>query len=336
MFPTVVGPIHTYGLMLLIGFYAGWLLSLWRARKEGVEGRHITDLLVYTVISAIFGARLLYVIQYWSHFSSFWDFFKVWEGGLVFYGGMVTGTITVTAVIVRRKLSIRKLADILGPSVALGLVFGRIGCFGFGCCYGDVTHTFPLRVQFPGKFVSAIDTRENKPVLKPEGSPAFLDQVERKLIEPPARAGAAKSLPVYPTQLMESFNALLICLIGSFFFRCRKRYGEVFFLVGILYCAQRFVLEILRDDNPSIFVLQVPAFLCRLYAKIMVVDARPLTLEPTISQALSIVFGIICLVLFVQSRRLPPNVTALAPASGMPAAKMPPAKPRKGTTSAGG
>ncbi|HUS58539.1 MAG TPA: prolipoprotein diacylglyceryl transferase family protein, partial [Planctomycetota bacterium] len=163
----------------------------------------------------------------------------------------------------------------------------------------------------PGKFVSAIDTRENKPVLKPEGSPAFLDQVERKLIEPPARAGAAKSLPVYPTQLMESFNALLICLIGSFFFRCRKRYGEVFFLVGILYCAQRFVLEILRDDNPAIF------------------------LGLTISQNLSIVFGIICLVLFVQSRRLPPNVAATA-AAGVPPAGMPAAKPRKGATAAGG
>jgi len=171
----------------------------------------------------------------------------------------------------------------------LGLVFGRIGCFGYGCCYGDVTETFPLRVQFPGRFVSAIDTRTGKPALLPEGSPAFVDQVAKGQLKG-EKPGPAKSLPVYPTQLMESFNSLIICLIGSFFFRYRKRYGEVFFLVVILYCIQRYILEILRADNP------------------------PILIGLMISQVFSLVFGALCMVLFVQSRMQPSNVVA-APAS---------------------
>ena len=307
MLPTIFGPIHTYGLMLAIGFYAGWLLAVRRARKEGVEARHVSDLLIYTVISGIIGARLLYVITEWQSFDTVWDMFKIWQGGLVFYGGLATGTATLITVLVRRKLSIAKIADILAPSIALGLIFGRIGCFAYGCCWGDVAPPqYPLAVQFPGRFVAMVnkDTGEIEKV--PVGSPAFEQQAREGLIPVPKTPGVSASLPVYPTQLFESLDALTICIVLSLFYRHRKRYGEVFVLFGFLYSLQRYVLEIYRADNPIwLFGL-------------------------TQSQVVSLVFGACCVIMFVRSRLLPANVAVASVGGGARP------EPRKKTAAAKG
>ena len=284
MLPRLIGPFHTYGLMLTIGFYAGWMMALRRARKDGVEGKHISDMLVYTVISGIIGARVLYVILEWDSLTSFWEIFEVWRGGLVFYGGLAAGTVTLIIVILRRKLSIAKIADILGPPVALGLMFGRIGCFAYGCCWGDVAEECPIAVRFPGELVAMADGRL---VPGEESSPAFT----RHFYQYPDRfkdlgPGPARSLPVVPTQPISSADCLLIFLVTSFYFRFRRRYGEVFLLFCLLYSAHRFAIEIFRADNP--------VFLWGM----------------TISQTLSIVLGIVCLVMLVRSRMLPANVTA--------------------------
>jgi len=266
--------------MLLIGFYAGWMMALHRARKEGVEGKHISDMLVYTVISGIIGARALYVITEWNHFDSFWEIFEIWHGGLVFYGGLATGTVTLMTVIIRRKLSIAKIADILGPALALGLAFGRIGCLAYGCCWGVVDTECPIAIRFPGRFVS------DNGLVRPEGSPAFMQHVADGLIEIPEEPGPSKSLPVVPTQPISSVDCLLISLITAFYFRFRRRYGEVFLLFGLLYSAHRFAIEIFRADNPSFWN------------------------GMTISQTVSLVFGILCLAMLVRARLLPPNVRA--------------------------
>jgi len=282
MFPKLFWHIHSYGVMLLIGFYAGWVCALRRARKEGVEGKHISDMLVYTVISGIIGARALYVILEWDSFTTFWEIFEIWRGGLVFYGGLAAGTITLITVMIRRKLSIAKIADILGPAVALGLVFGRIGCFAYGCCWGDVAENFPLAVRFPGRFEEYPPSSGN---IVPEGSPAFMQHVRDGLIEIPDQPGPSRSLPVIPTQLISSFDCLVIFVITSFYFRFRKRYGEVFVLFGLLYSIHRFILEILRADNPSIFF------------------------GMTISQALSLAFGLLSIIILIRLRLLPANVS---------------------------
>ena len=317
MLPTVFGPIHTYGLMLAIGFYAGWLLAMWRARKEGVEGRHISDLLIYTVISGIIGARLLYVITEWQSFESVWDMFKIWQGGLVFYGGMATGTATLITVLVRRKLSIRKIADILAPSIALGLIFGRIGCLAYGCCWGDVAPPhYPLAVQFPGKFVAMVNKDTGEIECVPDGSPAFVQHVQKGLIAVPKTPGVSASLPVYPTQLFESFDSLIICLLLSLLYRYRKRYGEVFLLFGFLYSVQRFILEMIRADNQVSEVLARVRITQRFLLEMIGAGSSPYVFNLTISQAVSLVFGAACVIMFVHSRLLPANVVTASAGGG--------------------
>jgi len=300
MHPNIIGPVHTYGVMLLIGFYAGWILSLRLARRDGVEGRHISDLLVYTVISGIIGARVTYIITEANTLTSFWDVFKIWEGGLVFYGGLATGTATLLWVMVRRKLRIAKVADVIAPGIALGLMFGRIGCLGYGCCWGQVAEESPIAIRFPGKF---IERKEVPGTLAPDGSPAFLDHLYQGWLLPQeadeshtmpvigadgrilgfAKPGPAKSLPVIPTQPISSLANLLICMVALLWFRFRRRYGDVFLVFAVLYSAFRFTIEFYRINPPVLWGL-------------------------SFSQCFSLAFGLLCVIMLIRSLTLPVNL----------------------------
>jgi len=207
--------------MMAIGFWAAWLAALHRARKENIDGKHISDMLIVAMISGVVGARILYIIQFRENFANFWDIFKIWQGGLVFYGGLVAATIALMVFIYRRKLPLPKMADVVGPPVALGLVFGRIGCFLYGCCYGRVAENLFFAVRFP------------------PGSPASIKYA----------GGIETSPPIIPTQLISSLDNLLVFLAATFLFRSRHRYGESFLVFAMLYGVHRFLVEILRGDS---------------------------------------------------------------------------------------
>src|SRR5262249_13034021 len=53
-------------------------------------------------------------------------------------GGVVGYFLAYYFVIRKHGLSTWQLADIVAPSVAIGLCLGRIGCFLNGCCWGNV------------------------------------------------------------------------------------------------------------------------------------------------------------------------------------------------------
>ena len=145
-------PIHWYGVMVALGFVAG----LWTARRRGlasgISAEKVIDFGPWIILGAIIGARTLYVISYWR--ESFegrptWEIFAVWQGGLVFYGGLMGSTVASAIYIRLKKLPFWKMADILAPSIALGYVFGRIGCLLNGCCYGRACD-LPWAIHFPG------------------------------------------------------------------------------------------------------------------------------------------------------------------------------------------
>ncbi len=75
---------------------------------------------------------------------------KIWYGGLAFYGGLFLA-IPAGVWYIRRhrdRLTFWKVADLAGFGIALGLVFGRLGCWLAGCCFGGVA-TDPHGVVFP-------------------------------------------------------------------------------------------------------------------------------------------------------------------------------------------
>ena len=211
-------PIHWYGVMVALGFVAGLWTASRRGLASGISAEKVIDFGPWIILGAIIGARTLYVISYWR--ESFegrptWEIFAVWQGGLVFYGGLMGSTVASAIYIRLKKLPFWKMADILAPSIALGYVFGRIGCLLNGCCYGRACD-LPWAIHFPG-----------------------------------GNALNAPTTPVHPTQIYDSLLNLVFYAALAWLYRRRKFDGQIFAAYLIGYALLRSFVEMFRGDYPE-------------------------------------------------------------------------------------
>jgi len=159
------------------------------------------------------------------------QYFYIHSGGLTFYGGLVPTAILLIFITWRSRYGVWLMADVIAPSVMLGLAFGRVGCFLNGCCWGRVAESGfwgSLAVRFP------------------RGSDIFK---VHEVFHPEVH-DTGYSLSVVPTQIISSFAAFGLFLFLSWFFWKRRRDGEVFVLMCGMYAAFRFLIEFVRDDTP--------------------------------------------------------------------------------------
>jgi len=155
VYPILVefGPLRipTYGVLMALGFLCAMWSADRRAKTANIDRDRIADLFVIIIACSIIGSRALHVILNWSHFAQHpLEIPALWKGGLVFFGGLCLSIPCAVVYVLRAKLSIGRVGDVLAPSIALGHVFGRIGCFMYGCCYGRPTD-LPWGVNFPGQ-----------------------------------------------------------------------------------------------------------------------------------------------------------------------------------------
>jgi len=141
--------VRSYGLMLAVAFLVGTWLSLREARRLGLDEDRLVNVVLIVLVASVIGARALYVLEHVQEFRREWgSILAVWQGGLTLYGGIVAGTVAGLAAARQMSLPMWTVADALTPAFALGTVFGRIGCFLNGCCYGVPT-SLPWGVRFP-------------------------------------------------------------------------------------------------------------------------------------------------------------------------------------------
>ncbi len=209
--------LYSYGFMIAVGIVVGLVLARRQAAREGIDPDKIIDIAFYILVAALIGSRLLYVLmdldQYVAHPL---NILKIWQGGLVFYGGLVPAVVVAIWYIRRLGLPLWQITDIYAPSIAIGHAFGRIGCFLAGCCYGQPC-ALPWAVTFT-----------NPRTLAPPG------------------------IPLHPTQL---YSALGLLLLFAFllFLRTKKTFqGELFWTYLLCYSIGRFFLEVLRGDDRGI------------------------------------------------------------------------------------
>ena len=208
--------IYTYGFMFALGIGTGIFLSLWTAKKEGIDTDKFSDLIFWTVIVGIVGAKLLLIITNPQMLKSPTFFSDILRSGGTFYGGIVFGLPFVIIYARKKKLPLLKLSDIVAPYIALGHGFGRLGCFSAGCCYGRPTDSF-LGVMF-----------KNPIAHQNTGVPLYTR--------------------IYPTQLMESILNFMNFIVLFIFYRKKKYDGTVFILYVMNYAVIRFFLEFFRGD----------------------------------------------------------------------------------------
>jgi len=125
--------IHTYGVMLALGFLLAIFLALREARRVGLDPNLVMDLSFYFLIAGLVGSRLFYVLGHWNDFRNHpMEMVMFWRGGLVFYGGLIFSFIVGVWYIKKHRLNFPKLADLIAPSIAIGQTMGRLGCFSAG------------------------------------------------------------------------------------------------------------------------------------------------------------------------------------------------------------
>ncbi len=138
--------IYSYGLFYALGFLAAIMLSAKLAPRFKIKSKGMYDLGVWLIIGGVIGARLFYVIQFGG------NFFYVWQGGLVFWGGFFGGVLAAFIFSRITKKSFLRIMDILAIVLPLGHAIGRIGCYFKGCCYGlPMENIMPWAVDYLGE-----------------------------------------------------------------------------------------------------------------------------------------------------------------------------------------
>ncbi|HBF33616.1 TPA: prolipoprotein diacylglyceryl transferase [Candidatus Sumerlaeota bacterium] len=230
--------VGTYGLMIAIGMVLGTILAIWRASKQGVEAQVIMDLIFWSVIAGVVGARAAYVVVNWKESLANPMDIIFSRTNFVFLGGVILAIPVGYGFVRWQKVGFLKIGDIIAPSIALGHAFGRMGCFSAGCCWGkvigpDSPFAF-LGVRFPSVMF------QGKDISMPLGS-----HIEEHLIPP----DSVLSLPIWPVQLIESGGDLIIVALLLFVSTRRRYEGQVFLLYLISYGILRFFTEFLRGDE---------------------------------------------------------------------------------------
>jgi len=206
--------LHTFGVLVGLGFMAGLWIANRCGQRAGIPSGVISDLVVPWILGGgMIGARIVYVVSYWDEqFAGrpFGEVFQVWKGGLVFYGGLAGAALTAIAYMHVKKLPIWRMGDCLAPGIALGHVFGRLGCFFNGCCHGRPTD-LPWAIRFP------------------KGTLPY-------------------DAPVHPSQLYEAGLNLALC-VGLVVFHARRPFdGAVFAAYLVAYAVIRSITEWFRGD----------------------------------------------------------------------------------------
>ncbi|MHC4510326.1 MAG: prolipoprotein diacylglyceryl transferase [Planctomycetota bacterium] len=280
--PFIHVTVKSYGLMMVVGFLAAVAMIRRLSRNFTPDPQLITNAALYSLVGGIIGARLFFVVHYFEKFRDYpFEVFYIWQGGLELLGGVIVAVSVILFYLLYHKLPVRRYIDALAVGLMLALVFGRIGCFLNGCCYGKPTD-LPWGVRFPyNSFAYAsqvnADPQRNraKPQLKlPRETylgymgendrwypKPYEDLSEQQKIE--VTEGKYRCLPVHPTQLYSSALAAFWCLILCLFWRRAQgaalsggpsglftKPGCTFALMLIVYGISRFGMEFLRDDNP--------------------------------------------------------------------------------------
>ena len=207
--------------MMALAFLAGLWTATRRARRENIASERIADVTFWLMAGAILGARVVYVTTYWKQeFANqpFKEVFMIQHGGLVYYGGLIGAILAGVIYIRRQKMPFWKTADVFAPSIALGSVFGRVGCLLNGCCYGracDLTWAITFTNPDANKY-----------------------------------SGTPLGIPLHPTEIYDALlNLVLYCFL-AWLFRRKRFDGQIFATYLILYAVFRSVVEYFRGDYP--------------------------------------------------------------------------------------
>jgi len=208
--------VYSYGLMLALGFIVTGILFRRELKRFGISVDLGDWIIMGALVGGILGAKIYSVIEGFKELgvASLKDFFS--GAGLVWYGGLIGGTVTVLVIIRIKHAKTMQILDIVAPMLILGYAFGRMGCF----LSGDGDYGPPSDLPWAMAF--------------PKGTVPTLERV-------------------HPTPLYEIIFCLAIF---AFLWRIRKRNlhtGWMFGMYLIFSGIERFITEFWRITPKVLF-----------------------------------------------------------------------------------
>lgn len=225
-----VGPLEIggFGIAMLMGFVIAQITAQRELTRRGHDPEPMGDIVIAAVIGGLVGAKVYYAITTQDIGSLFS------RAGFVYWGGLIGGILAVLVVIGFKRLSVARIADVTGPSIAAAYAVGRTGCWAVGDDYG-----VPWNSRFAVRF--------------PEGAPpSTVENLSRMFgIEFPPGTNPGEVVAVHPTQLYHTAAAFAMFAILWRLRDHRHAQGWLFGVFCVLAGIERFLIEFVRakDDR---------------------------------------------------------------------------------------
>ncbi len=220
--------VRWYGIIIVCGILLAMSYAYYRSKFEKISLDDLLDYALFAIFFGIVGARAYYVLTTLDsgNYKTFWDYFKIWEGGIAIYGAIIGGAAAIILVSLKKKIKITKALDMTALAVMIGQIVGRWGNFFNGEAYGvapdESNPLYFLRMELNGKIVQ-------------------------------------------PTFLYESVWNLCGFLVINAFYKKKKFDGQITASYFAWYGFGRFFIESLRTDSlmvGSFRISRIVAFVC--------------------------------------------------------------------------
>ena len=230
--------VRWYGVIITCGILFSFLYAIWRGkRNENVIADDIMDVGLATVSLGVIGARLYYVLTTLDvyEYDSFYDVIAIWEGGIAIYGGIIGGCIGIVAVCLIKKISWRKLFDMIAPGVVIAQSMGRWGNFfngeAYGYMIGDTTRFYFF----------------NKEYLLNSGEGTLFHTLRMGLV--PNEISGVTTYCFHPTFFYESVWNLCGFVLLNLLYKRKRFDGQIALIYFAWYGFGRMFIEGLRTDS---------------------------------------------------------------------------------------
>lgn len=234
--------IKFYGIIIAAGFLMGLWAAMQEAKRTGQDPELYVDYLLCMAIPAIAGARLYYVIFSWDYYKEdLTRIFRIREGGLAIFGGIIAGVLVLYIFSKVRKQSFWNMVDTISMSILIGQIMGRWGNFFNREAFGSFADNL-FAMQIPVDYFKQVGR------IGEITRTGLLDHTVEVVIDGISTA----CIQVHPTFLYESLWNLGVLLI-IFLYRKNKKFdGELFAMYLTGYGIGRFWIEGLRVDQLQI------------------------------------------------------------------------------------
>lgn len=244
MYPDLfsIGPftIHSFGLMMGIGFIIASFVLTKELRRKNIDPNMGSTITLIAVIFGVVGSKMLFLIESWSDFIRAPISMTFSPGGLTWYGGFLLATFVIMLYVRNKKIPFLKICDAAAPALMIGYGVARIGCHLAGDGdYGTPTNLPWAAVYSKGTYPPSAAFRDFPDIVKQYGVNGVVPD----------------TIPVHPTPIYEFLMAVVLFII---LWKMRKHItqnGVLFMWYLIFAGSARFLVEFLRLNPRLLFGL---------------------------------------------------------------------------------